>query len=91
MILLSERCRLTLESLARLHRDNPEASYKPDLLDGVACGKLTAHGLCDRVSDKPRRYRVSPAGLAWLDARERQAAAPVAPDPRQGSLFGDEP
>lgn len=89
MITLSERCRLTLTSLARLHRDDPTASYRPDILEGVACGKLFAHGLLDRVNDKPRLYRITPAGLAWLEAyaQQRDEPAPVAVVP-QLDLFG---
>lgn len=84
---LSERCRLTLWSVARLHRDAPEASYRPNLLDALACGKLTGLGLCDRVSDKPRLYRITPAGLAWLTAYEQrvESAPPAVP---QLDLFG---
>lgn len=89
MITLSERCRLTLESAAYLHRDDPEATLRPDILEGVACGKLFAHGLLDRVSDKPRLYKITPAGLAWLEAyaqrRDEPASVAVAP---QLDLFG---
>jgi hypothetical protein len=83
---LSERCRRTLDSA----HSAGEAGVGPDLLTGGALGKLTRAGLTEKVSSKPKRYRITAAGIAWLAEHERrQGAQPEPPADPQLSLLID--